>query len=305
MDNNYLQSLKKGFKKTSNFIRSGIHGLFSGGRKSLSEDELENMERIFIEADLGVDFSFQLIEDLRDEKSLHSVEEVRKFIKEKILKEFKNSNRNLKNISSPHVILFIGINGSGKTTTIAKMAKKLKNEGNKILLCASDTFRAAAIEQLTIWSDRLELPIVKHKMGADPAAVAHDACERAKARNYDYVLIDTAGRLHNQNSLMEELKKIVRIIKARLGEGTLESLLVIDGNGGQNSFVQAQNFKETIGVDGIAITKLDGTAKGGIVVSIEKELSIPVKFVGVGEKMDDLIPFEPEAFVEALLKSDE
>ena len=170
------------------------------------------------------------------------------------------------------------------------------------MLAAGDTFRAAAVDQLTIWADRLGIEIVKHKMGADPGAVAHDACEAANARGVDYLLIDTAGRIHNQSALMEELKKVVRVIRNKTGNGSLEILQVLDGNSGQNSFIQAKTFKEAVGLDGLIITKLDGTAKGGIVVTVEKELHVPVKFIGVGEGVEDLIPFYPEQFVDALME---
>jgi fused signal recognition particle receptor len=174
-------------------------------------------------------------------------------------------------------------------------------ENKSVLLAAGDTFRAAAIEQLSIWAERLGISVVKHKMGADSAAVAHDALEKAIAKNIDYVLVDTAGRLHSQHSLMEELKKVVRVIKKKTGDDSLECLLVIDGTAGQNSFIQAKSFDEAIGLNGVIISKLDGTAKGGVVVSLEKHLNIPIKFVGVGEKEDDLVPFNPDDFVKALL----
>ncbi|EKD28237.1 MAG: Signal recognition particle-docking protein FtsY [uncultured bacterium] len=299
----YFDSVKKGLAKTSSLLKRGVFGMFSHASE-FGEEEIENLEKVLIESDIGVDFSLAFIESLRNNKRLRTTNDVKEFLKACLMKEFLECERNLFSNGKPGVILFIGINGSGKTTSISKVCTYLQNQGKKIMLAAGDTFRAAAIEQISIWAERLNAPLVKHKMGADPAAVAHDACESAKAKDYDYVLIDSAGRLHNQISLMEELKKIVRVTKSRVGEDCLEILLVIDGNAGQNSFVQAQKFKETVGINGIIITKLDGTAKGGIIVSIEKELKIPIKFIGVGEQQEDLIPFSPELFVEALLKFD-
>ena len=297
----YFNRIRSGLNKTSSIIRTGITGLFQGGGKRLDEEELEHLEQILIESDLGVELTVEIMDSLRERKQWASAEAVRDFLRNRLANEFLTIDRNLKSESRPRVILFAGINGSGKTTSIAKITHALHNQGQKVILAAADTFRAAAIDQLGIWADKLGAPLVRHQMGSDPAAVAHDACESAKARNIDTVLIDTAGRLHNQNFLMEELKKIVRVVNAKAGEAALECLLVLDGNAGQNSFVQAKNFQSEIGVDGIVITKLDGTAKGGIVVSVEKELGIPVKFIGVGEQMGDLVPFVPEAFVEALI----
>lgn len=297
----YFPTFKKGFNKTSLFIKSGISKLTTSSQRSF-EEELENFEKILIESDLGVDISMDIINELRKRGTKQTKDEISAFIEKKLLGEFRQYERDFVDKEKPQVILFAGINGSGKTTSISKIGHILKQRGYKILFAAGDTFRAAAVEQLSIWADRLEVPIIKHKMGADPAAVAHDACESAKAKKIDYVLIDTAGRLHSQNPLMEELKKIVRVINARVGANSLEKLLVIDGNAGQNSYMQAKTFKEAIGIDGIIITKLDGTAKGGVVVSVEKELSIPVKFIGVGEKLDDLLPFSPDTFVKALIE---
>ena len=201
----------------------------------------------------------------------------------------------------PAVCLFIGVNGVGKTTTIGKVATRLKGEGKKILLCAGDTFRAAAADQLTIWAERAGVDIIKQHEGADPAAVVFDALSAAKARKADMVLVDTAGRLHNKQNLMNELNKISRVIQRELPDASRETLLVLDATTGQNGLIQARQFKESAGLTGVVLTKLDGTAKGGIVVAIAKELGVPVKFIGVGEGVDDLMPFEPENFVEALL----
>jgi len=293
--------LKSGFLATSNSLRSGISGIFSKDQRELIEEEWENFEQTLIEADMGVELSLGLTQTLRETSGIQSAKEVSNLIQSRLLDQFLKTDRRLCLAGTPSVVLFTGINGSGKTTSLAKIAQRLKNKNQSVLLAAGDTFRAAAVEQLQIWADRLELPLVKHKMGADPAAVAHDACEKAKAQKIDTVLIDTAGRLHNQVSLMEEIKKTVRVVKSRVGEDALECLLVLDGNAGQNSLVQAENFKSAIGINGIIITKLDGTAKGGIVVAIERELSLPVKFVGLGEGLNDLIPFSPETYVDALL----
>jgi len=203
--------------------------------------------------------------------------------------------------TKPSIVLFIGVNGVGKTTTIGKLGHVMKQEGKKILLCAADTFRAAAADQLTIWAERSGLEIIKQGEGADPAAVVFDATSAAKARGSDVILVDTAGRLHNKQNLMNELNKISRIVARELPDTAAEVLLVLDGTTGQNGLIQAKQFKEIAGVTAIALTKLDGTAKGGIVIAVSDQLQIPVKFVGVGEKADDLMPFEAQAFVEALL----
>ncbi len=298
----YFGFIRKGLNKTTSLLKTGFVSLFSSDRKKSFEEELELLERVFIEADLGVDFSLFLIEKIKDQVSYKSSDEIREFIKKELLNQFLTVARTIPVGQKPKIILFIGINGSGKTTSIAKLAANLKADGKKVLLAAGDTFRAAAVDQLTIWADRLGIEIVKHKMGADPGAVAHDACEAANARGVDYLLIDTAGRIHNQSALMEELKKVVRVIKNKTGNGSLEILQVLDGNSGQNSFIQAKTFKEAVGLDGLIITKLDGTAKGGIVVTVEKELHVPVKFIGVGEGVEDFIPFSPKQFVEALME---
>ena len=296
----YFKSLKNGLKKTSSFLKNGLKGIIVSDKKRFSDEEIENLEQILIEADLGVDLSMSIIEEIADQKWT-SETEVLDFMKQRLSREFLTVDRDITHQSfKPNIILFTGINGAGKTTSMSKVATYLQEKGHSVIFAAADTFRAAAIDQLTIWASRLGIPIVKHKMGADPAAVSYDAVESAYAKNIDYVLIDTAGRLHNQNHLMEELKKIIRVIKTKVNPQAIETLLVLDGNAGHNSFIQAKIFQETIGVDGIIITKLDGTAKGGVVVSVEKELKIPVKFIGVGEKQADLLSFNPLNFVDAL-----
>jgi fused signal recognition particle receptor len=296
-----LTRIQKGLQKTSTLIRSGLGGLFRGDRVVVDEQELEHLEQTLIEADLGVETAFQLIEALREKGVFPNREAVRLFLEERMLRQFLDGERALIETPAPAVLVFAGINGAGKTTTIAKLARRLTRSGKRVCLAAADTFRAAAVEQLDVWAERLDVPIVRHRMGSDPAAVAHDACVSARARNLDYVLVDTAGRLHNQRHLMEELKKILRVIRSRVGDESVERILVLDGIAGQNSYAQARHFNESVGVDSAVVTKLDGSARGGIVLAVEKQLSIPVKFVGVGEGMDDLVPFSPHPFVRALL----
>ncbi len=296
----FFKRFKEGLKNTTRSLTGGITSLFSGEKKRLLEEELEHLEQALIEADLGVNLALEIMDALRGQKP-KTADEARHLIREILWKQFLKTPRTLSFQGKPHVFLFAGINGSGKTTSIAKIATLLKAQGKSLLLAAGDTFRAAAVEQLSIWAERLSVPIVKHPMGADPAAVAYDACASAKAKGVDAVLIDTAGRIHNQHALMEELKKVLRVIQKQIPAEHIEILLVLDGNSGQNAFVQAKHFKDAIGIGGLIVTKLDGTAKGGIVVSVERELKIPVKFVGLGEKAEDLLPFVPEDFVDALL----
>lgn len=297
----FFQKLKTGLKKTSGYLKSGLDQLFSSEKKIIAAENIEYLEKSLIEADVGVDLSMEIVESIENSDRYKTVEEIKVLIKEKMLSQFLDIERKSPQEKNLKVILFVGINGAGKTTTIAKLANRLKQQGESVILGAGDTFRAAAVEQLSIWASRLDLPIVKHNMGADPAAVAHDACESALSKNADYVLLDTAGRLHNQNSLMEELKKIVRVVGKKVDSSQIEKILILDGNAGQNSFVQAKSFQQSIGIDGIVVSKLDGTAKGGIVISVEKQLGIPVKYLGVGESVEDLVDFEPNAFIDALL----
>jgi fused signal recognition particle receptor len=295
----FFKRFREGLKNTTRSLTRGIASLFSTEKKSL-EEALEHLEQVLIEADLGVNLVMETLESLREKKP-KTVENARHTIREILCNQFLSTPRNLLFLGKPQVFLFTGINGSGKTTSIAKIANLLKNQGKSVMLAAGDTFRAAAVEQLSIWAERLKLPIVKHPMGTDPAAVAYDACASARAKGVDAVLMDTAGRIHNQQALMEELKKVTRVLQKQVSPEQIETLLILDGNSGQNAFIQAKIFKETIGIGGLIVTKLDGTAKGGIVVSIERELKIPVKFIGLGETMEDLLPFVPEDFVDALL----
>ena len=281
--------------------------IFANFGSELNDDFYDELEESLILADTGMDVTLELVEELRSRvKAQHikTVEEARSCMVD-IIAEAMDAGDNALDLSTkPAVVLFIGVNGVGKTTTIGKIGYQLKHQSKKVLFCAADTFRAAAAEQLTIWSDRAGVDIVKQHEGADPAAVVFDAITAAKARNAHVILVDTAGRLHNKQNLMNELNKISRIIDRELPGASKEVLLVLDGTTGQNGLIQAKQFKEIAGVTSIALTKLDGTAKGGIVIAVSDTLQIPVKFIGVGEQADDLMPFEPRPFVEALLQEE-
>ena len=278
-------------------------GIFSGFSQ-LDDDFYDELEESLVIADMGAETTMEAVEELKDRckaRKIKDVEGARACMRE-ILEEYLNIGDNSVSMSSkPAVVLFIGVNGVGKTTSIGKLAARWKGEGKKVLLCAGDTFRAAAADQLTIWSERAGVDIIKQHEGADPAAVVFDAMSAAKARKSDLVLVDTAGRLHNKQNLMNELNKISRVIDRECPESSRETLLVLDATTGQNGLIQAKQFGEAAGITGIVLTKLDGTAKGGIVIAIAKELGVPVKFVGVGEGVNDLQPFDAHAFVEALL----
>lgn len=296
-----FERLKNGLSKTREILTTDIDELFAGDRK-IDEELLEELEELLITSDIGVQTSTELIQRISKKSSnISGAEQLKKSLKEEILSFFDNQTPAHENIKSkPHVIMVIGVNGTGKTTTIGKLAAKYTAAGKKVLIAASDTFRAAAIEQLAIWADRAGAEIVKHKDNADPAAVAYDSIEAALARDIDIVLVDTAGRLHTKVNLMEELKKIKRTISKKIPEAPHEILLVLDATTGQNALSQATLFNDAIGVTGIALTKLDGTAKGGIVVSICNSLEIQLKYIGIGEKIDDLQDFDPVQFVNAL-----
>ena len=278
-------------------------GIFSGFSQ-LDDDFYDELEESLVIADMGAEATMEAVEELKDRckaRKIKDVEGARACMRE-ILEEYLNIGDISVNMTSkPAVVLFIGVNGVGKTTSIGKLAARWKGEGKKVLLCAGDTFRAAAADQLTIWSERAGVEIIKQHEGADPAAVVFDAMSAAKARKSDLVLVDTAGRLHNKQNLMNELNKISRVIDRECPESSRETLLVLDATTGQNGLIQAKQFGEAAGITGIVLTKLDGTAKGGIVIAIAKELGVPVKFVGVGEGVNDLQPFDAHAFVEALL----
>ena len=270
-----------------------------------NEDFYEELEELLVMADVGAATAENVVKGLRKmtwERRFRHGDEARAGLVELLTKLLNVGDTGLKLDTKPSVILMVGVNGVGKTTTIGKLAHQLKEQGKKVLLCAGDTFRAAAAEQLGIWAERSGADIVRHEEGSDPAAVVYDSICAAKARGADVVIIDTAGRLHNKQNLMNELNKIRRIIDRELPQADVETLMVLDATTGQNGLIQAKQFLETSGLTGIVLTKLDGTAKGGIVFAIANELKLPVKFVGVGEGMDDLLPFESKNFVEALFK---
>ena len=278
-------------------------GIFNGFSQ-LDDDFYEELEESLVMADLGAETTLEAVEELKSRckaEKIKDIEGARQCMRDILAEYLTTGDLAVNMANTPAVVLFIGVNGVGKTTSIGKLAARWKREGKKVLLCAGDTFRAAAAEQLTIWSDRAGVDIVKQHEGADPAAVVYDALSAAKARKADVVLVDTAGRLQNKANLMNELNKISRVIDRECPDSSRETLLVLDATTGQNGLIQAKEFSKTAGVSGIVLTKLDGTAKGGIVIAIAKELGVPVKFAGVGEGVDDLQPFDPEEFTQALL----
>lgn len=299
----FFDKLKKGLSKTKASFDEKINNVFKHFRK-VDEELLEELEEALILSDVGFETTNKIIAKLRDKIKLNKIEdsdEVKKALCEIISDILKQNESSLKLETKPSVILVIGVNGAGKTTSIGKMAANFKAEGKKVLVAAADTFRAAAIEQLEVWTERAGVDILKKPEGADPASVAFDACKKAKDENYDIVIIDTAGRLHTKKNLMDELGKIERTIKKELPDASEEILIVLDGTSGQNAMIQAKEFSEVTTITGIVLTKLDGTAKGGVVISICSELNVPVKYIGVGEKIDDLQVFNPEEFAKALL----
>ena len=299
----FFDKIKAGLTKTREALSSTLGSVFSGFSE-IDDDFYDELEESLILADLGVDTATRAVERLRKavrEKHLKTTEDAKNALKE-ILVEMLNVGDTALNLSTqPSVILVIGVNGVGKTTTIGKIATQLGKDGKNVLLVAGDTFRAAAADQLEIWAGRSGASIVRQHEGADPASVVFDGIQAAKARRSDVIIIDTAGRLHNKQNLMNELNKISRIVERELPNAAKEVLLVLDGTTGQNGLIQAKQFKEIAGVTAIALTKLDGTAKGGIVIAVADALQIPVKFVGVGEKAEDLMPFSARDFVDALL----
>ena len=299
----FFDKIKIGLSKTRNALENTLGGVFSGFSE-IDEDFYEELEECLILADLGVETACKATDRLRKtvkENHIKTTEEAKAALQNILVDMLEVGQRELEITNKPAVILVIGVNGVGKTTTIGKLASRLVAEGKQVLLVAGDTFRAAAADQLEIWANRAGAALVRQHEGADPASVVYDGIQSAKARNVDVIIIDTAGRLHNKQNLMNELGKIHRIVERELPDSSKEVLLVLDGTTGQNGLIQAKQFKEIAGVTAVALTKLDGTAKGGIVIAVADVLQLPVKFVGVGEQVDDLMPFEPKAFVEALL----
>jgi fused signal recognition particle receptor len=300
---NLINKLKGGLRKTREQIFNQIENAIITARE-IDDFLLEDIEDLLIAGDVGVETAGEIMERVKQEvqnKGFKTSDQLRSILKTQILNMFVEGNEKGENtISQPYVILVVGVNGTGKTTSIAKIAARYQNLGKDVVLVAADTFRAAAIEQLQIWADRIETDVIKHQSGADPGAVVFDAMHSAKSRQRDVVIIDTAGRLHTKINLMEELKKIRRVIQKVIPEAPQETLLVLDATIGQNAISQAKQFIETVNVNGIVLTKLDGTAKGGAVIGISHQLRLPVKYIGVGEKIDDLQPFDAGAFVESL-----
>ncbi|MBE6622151.1 MAG: signal recognition particle-docking protein FtsY [Ruminococcaceae bacterium] len=297
----FFEKLKAGLAKTKNAVFGRLDALFRGF-SSVDEELLEELEEILITSDVGVNATESILDSLRariKQDKITEPEQVKDALRE-ILTEMIGEGEPLRLDTTPSVILVIGVNGVGKTTSIAKIANVLKGEGKQVLLAAADTFRAAAIDQLGIWAERVGVELIRHDEGSDPAAVVFDALNAAKKRNADVVIVDTAGRLHNKKNLMDELAKIDRVIDRELPGACRETLLVLDATTGQNAVLQAKEFKHAAALTGLVLTKLDGTAKGGIVFSIRDELGIPVKFIGVGEKVDDLQYFNAGDFVSAL-----
>lgn len=296
-----LDSLKKGLTKTRSGLNLRIEDIFSAGK--IDDETLEELEETLLSADVGVKASLEIVEHLREKgQSIKGVKSVKEFIKAEMSTLLGKGTPIVTFGQKPFVILTVGVNGVGKTTTIGKLASRFVNEGLSVILGASDTFRAAAIDQLSIWAERSGADIIKHQDGSDPAAVAFDAVEAAVHRGTDVVIIDTAGRLHTKDNLMNELQKVHRVIKRAMPDAPQEVLIVLDATTGQNALRQAEIFNQVVGVTGVALTKLDGTAKGGIVFAIKRELGIPVRLIGIGEGVEDLRDFDPGDFVSALME---
>lgn len=297
----FFDRLKEGLAKTKKSLIEKVDSIFKG--REIDDVTLEELEETLISSDVGTRAASEVIGFLKDKArkgELKDYENIRNCLKEDMSDILGKPQPLIISGRKPFVILAVGVNGVGKTTTIGKLSNRFTAEGRSVLLAAGDTFRAAAIEQLEVWADRAGVQVVKHQSGSDPAAVAFDAIEAAKARNVDVVIVDTAGRLHTKSPLMDELKKVRRVIDKAMPGAPHETLLVIDATTGQNALRQAEMFNSAVGITGIALTKLDGTAKGGIVFAINKELGIPIRFIGVGEKVEDLRDFDPQEFVEAL-----
>jgi fused signal recognition particle receptor len=305
------ESLDKGLEKTKDNVFTKLTRAVAG-KSRVDEEVLDNLEEVLVSSDVGVDTTLKIIkriEERVDRDKYLNTSELNKILKDEIVALLQRDGDNQQVdfstslITKPYIIMVVGVNGAGKTTTIAKLASNFRNAGKKVLIGAADTFRAAAIDQLQIWADRAGVPVVKQQMGSDPASVAYDTLRSAVAGNYEVVLIDTAGRLHNKINLMNELSKIKRVMEKVIPEAPHEVLLVLDGSTGQNAFEQAKQFTSATNVTALAITKLDGTAKGGVVIGISDQFRIPVKYIGVGEKLDDLLIFNSYEFVDSLFKT--
>lgn len=299
----FFDKLKSGLGKTKQSINDKINDVFANFRK-VDEELLEELEEALIMSDIGAQTSIKIIGELRNRIKKEKIEDedaVRKALREEMAKLLDVGDANLKLDTTPSVILVVGVNGVGKTTSIGKIANNLRKSGKKVVIAAADTFRAAAVEQIEIWADRAECELVKRPEGTDPASVVFDAIQIVKERQADVLICDTAGRLHNKKNLMDELGKINKVISKELPESSKEVLLVLDGTTGQNAIMQVKAFKETTDITGIILTKLDGTAKGGVVIGIVDENKIPVKYIGVGEQIDDMEVFNSEHFLEAII----
>ncbi|MBC8557304.1 signal recognition particle-docking protein FtsY [Jutongia hominis] len=303
----FLGKLISGLTKTRDNLKSGIDSIFSGFSE-IDEDFYEELEEVLIMADIGVATTEKIIDDLREKVKEQKIKEIsvcRELLIRSIKEQMRVEETAYEFEHEKSVVLLIGVNGVGKTTSVGKLAGQLKAQGKKVILAAADTFRAAAIEQLTEWSNRANVELIAGQEGGDPAAVVYDAVNAAKARKADVLICDTAGRLHNKKNLMEELRKINRIIDREYPEAHRETLVVLDGTTGQNALAQAKQFGEVADITGIILTKLDGTAKGGIAIAIQSEMHIPVKYIGIGEKIEDLQKFDADAFVDALFTTSE
>ena len=298
----FFSKISEGLKKTRDSLGQLFDGVFSGG--SVNDELFDDLEEALVLGDTGAATAAAICEELRKRVKKDGVtdpEKVRDMLAE-VIAEMLRGGQELNLESKPAIIMVIGVNGAGKTTTIGKLAKRFEDEGKKVVVAAADTFRAAAIEQLEVWAQRSGAEIIKHSEGSDPAAVVFDAIAAGKARHADIIICDTAGRLHNKKGLMDELAKIGRIIEREAAGSSVETLLVLDATTGQNALNQAREFGAACGITGIVLTKLDGTARGGVVIGIKQELGIPIKFIGVGEQADDLQPFDPDAFAKALFE---
>ncbi|MFW6380935.1 MAG: signal recognition particle-docking protein FtsY [Bacillota bacterium] len=298
----FFSRLKQGLSKTRRGFINQISNLFSG-HSQIDDQLFEELEELLIQADVGIHTTMQLVSDLEemvDEQGIETPEELTEVFREELSNLLQDDQSGLELDSGLNIMMVVGVNGAGKTTTIAKIAQRFKNQGNRVMLAAADTFRAAAIEQLQVWGNRLGVDVIAQQEGSDAAAVAYDAVQAAQARDVDLLIVDTAGRLHTQKNLMNELQKVKRVTVQEAGPAHVEVLLVLDATNGQNAISQAKLFNKSVDVDGIVLTKLDGTAKGGIVIAIKNELGIPIKLIGVGEQAADLQNFRSEEFVEAL-----